>query len=75
MLDFPIEWFEGVAYMLADRLMENEGMADAEGNAKTAQRITQRAVAFYQKYLDFDRPTSVFIRPYGRAGQGPFWRS
>lgn len=73
-LDFPVEWWEGVTYMLADRLMEDEGLADAAGGQITAQRITQHALAFQAKLLAFDRPTSVFIRPWGKQGQRPFWR-
>lgn len=73
-LDFPIEWQEGLSYMLADRLMEDEGLADAAGGQATAQRITQHALAFAAKLLAFDRPTSVIIKPWGKAGQSPFWR-
>lgn len=73
-LDFPSEWTEGAAYSLADRLMEFEGVADAEGGQATAQRITAHAEAFYAKLVNFDRPTSVYVRPWGRAGQGRFWR-
>ena len=74
-LDFPVEWQEGLSYMLADRLMEDEGLADAAGGQVTAQRITQHALAFTAKLLAFDRPTSIMIRPFGKQGQGKFWRS
>lgn len=73
-LDFPQEWTEGMVYMLADRLMEDEGLADAAGGQATAQRITEHSIAFYAKLLSFDRPTAVYIRPWGKAGQSPFWR-
>lgn len=71
-LDFPTEWSEDMIYTLADRLMDNHGVAASD--AATAQRITQRAVAFQAKLLDFDRPTSVFMLPYGRKGRGKAWR-
>lgn len=70
--DYPIEWTEDMVYMLADRLMDDYGIAAAD--PETAQRITQRAVAFYAKLLNFDRPDSVTIRPWGRKGSGRFWR-
>ncbi len=72
LLGVPREWREGYVYNLADRLMEDQATASAD--PQTANRITQRAVAFYTKLLNFDRPTSVFIRPYGRAGQSRIWR-
>jgi hypothetical protein len=72
-MDFPIEWTEGMAYNLADRLMDDEGVAAAD--QATATRITQRAVAFYEKLTNFDRPTSVFIRPYGRSSSRLYQRT
>jgi hypothetical protein len=71
-VDAPPEWMEGLTYSLADRLMEENGVAAADPS--TAERITQHAVAFYQKCLNFDRPTSVYVRPWGRKGSGRFWR-
>jgi hypothetical protein len=71
-IDFPQEWLEDLGYALADRLMDDEGVAAAD--PKTADRITQRAVAFYEKLMSYDRPTSIFIRPWGRAGSGRFYR-
>lgn len=71
-LDFPVEWTEGAIYNLADRLMDDEAVA--ANDPATAQRITERAVAFYTKLLNFDRPTSVFIRPWGKKGTGKMWR-
>jgi len=67
-LDFPISWMEGLSYIMSDRLMEDEGVAAAD--EVTAQRITERSVAFYQKYLNYDRPVSVMVRPFGKAGNG-----
>ncbi len=72
LIGLPKEWTEGYVYNLADRLMEDQATASAD--PQTAERITQRAVAFYTKLLNFDRPTSVFVRPWGRAGQGRPWR-
>lgn len=71
-LDFPIEWDEGLTYMLADRLLDDEGIRQADPT--TAQSITTHAIAFYTKLLNFDRPASIYVRPWGRKGSGRFWR-
>lgn len=71
-VDAPPEWMEGLTYSLADRLMEENGVAAAD--PATAQRITTHAAVFYQKLLSFDRPTSVYVRPWGRKGSGRAWR-
>lgn len=71
-IDFPQEWYEGLSYMMADRLMDDEGVAAAD--QITADRISKRAIAFEETLLNFDRPTSVMIRPWGRAGSGRFYR-
>lgn len=71
-VDFPDEWTEGAIYNLADRLMDDTAMAAAD--PETARRIEVHAAAFYQKLLNFDRPTSVFVRPWGKRGRGKFWR-
>lgn len=71
-LDFPTEWTRGMIYVLADALMEDSAMGASD--PQTAQRITQRAELFYSKLLDFDRPTSVFIRPWGSKGSDRLWR-
>lgn len=71
-LDFPTEWSGGMIYALADWLMDDQGVAAAD--PATAQRITEHAVAFYAKGLNFDRPTSIFVRPWGKRGSGKFWR-
>ena len=71
-VDFPVEWTEGAIFNLADRIMDDNGVAAAD--PVTAQRITDHAVLFYRKLLDFDRPASTFFRPFGRAGSGRFWR-
>ena len=31
-------------------------------------------IEWHQKIADFDRPTSIFIKPFGRKGAGKFWR-
>lgn len=69
-IDVPVEWQEAVLYNLCDRLMEDE--AGAMTDAATAQRITERAVKFMQDMLDFDRPQSVYIKPYNQRGVGPY---
>ena len=71
-IDAPIEWNEGIMYNLADRLMDDTGVAASD--QVTAQRISLHAAAFYQKLLDYDRPTSVFVKPWGSRGSGKFWR-
>jgi len=70
--DFPDEWTEGLIYCLADRLMDDSAMAASD--PATAQRIEAHADRFYEKLLNFDRPTSIFMRPFGRKGSGKFWR-
>jgi hypothetical protein len=72
MVDFPTEWSEDFIYTLADRLMDNHGVAAAD--PATADRISKRAIAFDQVLLDFDRPTSLFMLPYGKKGRGRAWR-
>lgn len=71
-LDIPSEWTEAFVYNLADRLMDDQGVAAAD--PATAQRIEQHAMVLYGKLLNFDRPTSVFMRPWGKAGQSRIWR-
>ena len=71
-VDVPNEWTEGVIYNLADRLMDDEAVAMAD--PATSQNIQHRAQVFYGKLLNFDRPTSVMIRPWGKRGSGKFWR-
>ena len=66
--DFPDEWTETMIYNLADRLMDDQGMA--AGDPETANRITQHALVLYRRLADFDRPTSVFMRPWNKVGQG-----
>lgn len=70
-IDAPIEWQEGIVWSLADRLMDDEGMAMAD--PATAQRITDHAERFHEKLLNFDRPDSVYFTSYGRAGQRKIW--
>jgi hypothetical protein len=71
-LDLPTEWIEAFVYNLADRLMDDQGVAAAD--PATAERIALHAQVLYGKMLSFDRPTSVFMRPWGRAGQGRPYR-
>ncbi len=71
-LDIPGEWTEAFIYNLADRLMDDQAVASAD--PQTAQRITQHAIVLYQKMLNFDRPTSLFMRPQGPSGYGRPWR-
>lgn len=67
-IDVPIEWNMTAVYCLADHLMDDE--AGAMSDPATAQRITDKAVNLYQKLLNFDRPTSLYIRPFGKSGTG-----
>lgn len=71
-IDLPPEWMLGFDYMLADALMDDQGIAQAD--PATAQRITGHAQFWKQKLLDFDRPTSVTIKPWGKQGNSAFWR-
>ena len=67
-IDVPIWAQQAVLYNLADRLIDENGLGSTA--PETAQRITERAVAFYSKLKNFDRPTSLFYLPYGRHRQG-----
>jgi hypothetical protein len=67
-VDFPDEWTEAYVYNLADRLMDYQGVAQSD--PETAQRITQHAAALLQRVMDFDRPTSIWMRPWNKVGQG-----
>lgn len=67
-IDLPSEWLVAFDYLLADALMEDQGVAAAD--PKTADRIAERAIFWRQKMLDFDRPYSVFIRPRRTRGRG-----
>ena len=71
-IDLPSEWLLGFTYMLADALMEDQDVAAAD--PATAQRISGHARMWWDKLDNWDRPTSIFIRPYGRKGAGKFWR-
>ena len=71
-LDLPTEWIEAFVYNLADRLMDDQAVAAAD--PQTAERIALHAQVLYGKMLNFDRPTSVFARPYGRTGYGRTYR-
>ena len=63
-IDLPPEWMLACNYLVADALMDDQGMA--EQDAATAERIKSHAAYWNAKLLDFDRPTSVFLRSYGK---------
>lgn len=67
-IDLPAEWSEAVDYLVADALMDDQGMAEMD--PATADRISKRATYWNQKLQDFDRPSSVFLRPFGRQNSG-----
>lgn len=71
-IDLPSEWLLGLTYGLANVLMEDQGTAGMD--PVTAQRIATLAAQWHDKLDAFDRPTSVFMKPYGRKGAGKFWR-
>ena len=71
-IDLPSEWILGFVYGLANALMDDQGVAAAD--QATAQRIAGLAAQWHKKIADFDRPTSIFIKPFGRKGAGRFWR-
>lgn len=71
-IDVPIEWSEGIVWMLADRLLDDTGIRDSAPT--TSQSITAHATAFYQKLLNFDRPDFTNIRPMGKTGNSRIWR-
>lgn len=71
-LDVPLEWTEGVIWMLADRLLDDGGVR--ESDPATSQSVSMHAMAFYQKLLNFDRPDAVYIRPYGKTGNSKIWK-
>ena len=63
-IDTPAEWQLAVNYLVADALMDDQGMA--EQDQATAERIKGHAAYWNAKLLDFDRPTSIFLRAYGK---------
>lgn len=67
-IDMPQEATETVIYNLADRLIDVVGTAVSD--PATAQRVSARAAALLQAWSDFDRPSSVFLKPWGRPGYG-----
>jgi hypothetical protein len=71
-VDVPQEWQEGTVYSLADRILDEAGLAGTD--PQTASRIGERATAFYAKLLSFDRADSVKMKPWGKRGMGFFWR-
>lgn len=61
-IDIPQEWLECFYFSLAERLIAVFN-ADALSPAAAA-RVTTRAGELYRKMMDFDRPASVFMRPW-----------
>lgn len=57
-LDIPQEWLGTVGYCLADRLLDDYGIAD-----NIAARITARAQEMLQSARDFEREEFTFFRP------------
>jgi hypothetical protein len=43
--------------------MDENGVAAAD--PQTADRITKHAIIFYEKLMNFDRPTSVYVPAVG----------
>lgn len=62
-VDLPQEWEEAIVYNLADRLLDPFSVAESQ--PRVAQRVTARAGQLYQRLLDMDRPSSVFMKPWG----------
>lgn len=60
-LDIPQEYTETVCYCLADRMIDDFGVALMDRT--TADRVQLRAGQLYQRMLDADRPTSYTFRP------------
>lgn len=67
-LDLPQEWTECAYYCLADRLAKVSGVTDRVGNL--AMAIKAQADELYIRMRDFDRPSSVFMRPSGTPSWG-----
>lgn len=63
-IDLPKEWMLGFTYMLADALMDDQGLAEMD--PATAQRVAGHAKYWKDQLENFDRPTSVFFRAYGQ---------
>lgn len=67
-VDLPPEWMIALDYLVADALMDDQGMAEMD--PATAERIKGHAVYWNAKLSDFDRPSSVFLRPFNRQNSG-----
>lgn len=67
-IDLPPEWQLAMDYLTADALMDDQGMAEMD--PATADRIKTHALYWHGRLNDFDRPSSVFMRPYGRQNSG-----
>ncbi len=72
MVDLPAEWNLALDYLTADALMDDQGMA--ESDPATADRVKNHAAYWNKQLLNFDRPTSVFMRAYGQPSSGRFRR-
>jgi hypothetical protein len=71
-LDIPVEWTEGLIWMLADRLLDDGGVR--ESDPATSQSVTLHAAAFAKQLLDFDRPDAIYLRPMGKTGAAKIWK-
>lgn len=71
-IDLPNEWLDGYVYLLADALVDDQGLADM--NPGNVQHIRDRAIYWTDKMQNFDRPSSVFLRPWGKKGLSYFRR-
>jgi hypothetical protein len=71
-LDFPQEWDQGLKWILADELQDNHALALSA--PAISARIERRATQWREKLKNFDRPTSIFFKPWGKRGQSRLWR-
>lgn len=64
-LDLPQEWQETIVYQLADRLCEPFSVALSQ--PMVAAEVKKRASELYTMLRDYDRPTSIFFKPWERS--------
>lgn len=62
-VDVPQEWIETVITVLAERMIPYFNIDSL--SPPVAARVTARAKFLYDKLLDFDRPASAFMKPWG----------
>lgn len=62
-VDLPQEWEETIIYQLAARLLNPYSVTESQ--PRVAADVKQTAAVLYQKLLDMDRPSSVFMKPWG----------